>query len=240
MTHKNTNNLQQKINKLKPLKPGELEQLRQYYKIGITYSSNALEGNTLTESETKVVIEDGLTVGGKPLKDHLEAEGHAAAYDFMWKLSKSNGFIEKDIKNLHKLFYQKIDEKNAGKYRKIKVFISGSEFVPPPPNEVVQIMKMFVSECGINFGSHPIDWAARVHLDFVSIHPFVEGNGRVARLLMNLCLLQSGYPATIIPTARKAEYISALEKAHKKPRVFYDFIDSCVEQAQIEYIGLLS
>ncbi len=240
MPHKNTDKLQQQINKLKPLKVEELEQLRQYYKIGITYSSNALEGNTLTESETKVVIEDGLTVGGKPLKDHLEAEGHAVAYDFMWKLAKSKGFTEKDIKNLHKLFYQKIDEKNAGKYRKIKAFISGSEFVPPPPNEVAPIMRMFVSELGINFGMHPIDRAARVHLDFVSIHPFVDGNGRVARLLMNLCLLQSGYPITIIPPIKRVEYIAALEKAHRQPKVFAEFIDSCVEQSQIEYLRLLS
>lgn len=211
-----------------------------YYKIVVTYSSNALEGNTLTESETKVVIEDGLTAGGKPLKYHLEAQGHAAAYDFMWNIAKNDGFSEKDIKTLHKIIFQKIDEKNAGKYRKTKAFISGSEFVPPPPNEVAPIMRMFVSELGINFGMHPIDRAARVHLDFVSIHPFVDGNGRVARLLMNLCLLQSGYPVTIIPPARKAEYISALEKAHKKPRVFYDFIDSCVEQAQLEYLRLYS
>jgi Fic family protein len=109
---------------LMPLSPESLASLRDYYKIGLTYSSNALEGNSLTESETKVAIEYGLTIDGKPLRDVYEAQGHAKSYDYLYEIIHNNQLSEFDILTLHRLFYQKIDEKNAGKYREIPVFIS--------------------------------------------------------------------------------------------------------------------
>jgi Fic family protein len=230
--------LQEKILQLRPLKPAEIKSLREYYKIGITYSSNALEGNSLTESETKVVIEDGITIGGKPIRDHLEALGHADAYNYLWQLSKNSGFSEKDINKLHQLFFQRIDQKNAGKYRKIQVFISGSEFIPPKTAEVPKLMKLFVSELSTNPGIHPVEWASKVHLRFVQIHPYIDGNGRIARLLLNLCLLQNGFPVTIIPPILRLEYISSLEKAHKNPLAFCEFVYGCVKQSQLEYLRL--
>src|SRR3990167_9804613 len=117
--------LQDEINKHRPLDKKILEQFREYYKIGLTFSSNALEGNTLTESETKIVIEEGITIGGKPLKDHLEAIGHAEAYDFLQTLALNKTILEKDLTKLHHLFYFRIDEKNAGKYRSTKAIITG-------------------------------------------------------------------------------------------------------------------
>src|SRR5579863_5974137 len=105
--------------------------LKQYFRIGLTYSSNALEGNTLTETETKVIIEDGLTIGGKTLREHFEVVGHSQAYDFMWSKVHGDQFTEDDIKKLHHLFYFRIDEKNAGNYRTVPVFISGTDYEFP-------------------------------------------------------------------------------------------------------------
>lgn len=116
------------IDRVRPFEGELLEQLKGYYRVGLTYSSNALEGNTLTESETKVLLEDGLTVGGKPLRDTFEALGHAKAYDFMFSLLGKREITENDILTMHKLFYSDIDGKAAGVYRNIPVFISGSDY----------------------------------------------------------------------------------------------------------------
>ena len=121
---------------LRPLPVATLKSLREYYRVGLTYTSNALEGNSLTESETKVVIEDGLTIGGKPLRDIYEATGHAKAYDFLYELSKERPVSESDILELHRLFYSQIDKDNAGAWRTVPVFISGSHRVLPAPDKV--------------------------------------------------------------------------------------------------------
>ena len=125
--------LQEQINSLRPLNEAEAASLREYYKIGLTYSSNALEGNTLTESETKVVLEDGLTIGGRPLRDHLEAVGHAAAFDYVCSLQRGTGFSEQDILTLHRLFFCKIQEEQVGVYRKSHLFVTGSTHKFPSP-----------------------------------------------------------------------------------------------------------
>jgi Fic family protein len=200
-----------------------------------------LEGNSLTESETKVVLEDGLTVGGKPLRDHLEAVGHSKAYDFMYELVSSTSITEADIKKLHCLFYQNIDEVSAGNYRKQRVFISGSNYPMPEPENVPELM----AECIVQMNQmkstlHPVEFAAKFHKEFVYIHPFIDGNGRVARLLMNLVLLQSGYPIAIIPPILRSEYIASLEKAHIKEEVFIQFIAERVIEAQKDYLRLLN
>ena len=123
----------QKISSARPLAKEELKSLDNYFRIGFTYSSNALEGNTLTISETKILLEDGLTVGGRPLKDCYEAVGHGAAYDFMLSLARQQdmNITEDTIRKLHRLFYQKIDAEQAGQYRSIQVYISGTEYIPP-------------------------------------------------------------------------------------------------------------
>jgi Fic family protein len=232
--------LQQEINKFRPFSPSFLKQLEDYYKIGLTYSSNALEGNSLTESETKVVIEDGLTIGGKPMKDHFEAMGHAAAYAQLFNLSKKMGFSEEDVKNLHKLFYQKIDEAQAGAYRQEQVIITGSKYSCPAPADVPRLMMKFVADTLDFLGKfHAVEAAATIHKDFVFIHPFIDGNGRIARLLMNLCLLQKGYQVTIIPPILRAQYIACLEKAHVDDSDFKIFIAERVLESQKEMLRLL-
>lgn len=236
---KDIDELQKQMTSVRPLTRGQLKQLRDYYRIGITYSSNAMEGNTLTESETKVVIEEGITISGKPLKHHLEAIGHASAFDYVYTLIRKNELKESDIKKLHRLFYQKIDEKNAGRYRKVRVYITGSQFIPPRPDELPQKMKELM-KWYLQVSDHPVVVAALLHQKLVVIHPFVDGNGRIGRLLMNLHLLKNNFPVTIIPPVLRAEYIAMLEKSHKDNEPFIRFIAGCVKQAQLEYIRLLT
>lgn len=206
--------LQARIAALRPLDPRQSASLRQYFRIGLTYASNALEGNSLTLVETKIVIEDGLTVAGKPLRDHLEAQGHAEAFDRMLALAHNRAISEDDVRELHRLFYQRLDPEQAGRYRTVQIYLSGSEYRPPAPAQVPELMRRFGAAIPERRGAlAPVWFAAWLHYELVTIHPFVDGNGRTARLLMNLALLQDGYPLAIIPPLRRAEYIQALAAA---------------------------
>ena len=128
---KEIDKLQAEINMCRPLDKKLIEQQKEYFRIGLTYTSNALEGNSLTETETKIVIEEGITIGGKPLKDHFEAIGHSEAFDFIYKLAKAKAISERDIKELHRLFYFRIDKENAGEYRTVRAYITGSKISSP-------------------------------------------------------------------------------------------------------------
>ena len=216
-------------------------QVREYYRIGLTYTSNALEGNTLTESETKIVLEEGITIGGKPLRDHLEVLGHSDAYTFLYTLITHKNISEEMIKNLHRLFYYRIDEKNAGIYRDKQVFITGSHYPLPKPAELAELMLYFIKELpALRTQEHPVIAAARAHKVFVFIHPFIDGNGRVARLLMNLVLLHSGYSLAVIPPLARNRYITLLEKAHSDDHEFIEFIAEMVKESQQDYIRLFA
>ena len=232
--------LQNKVNHLRPFEGSLLKQVQDYYRIGITWSSNALEGNTLTESETKVLIEDGLTVGGKPLKDTFEALGHAKAFDFMFSLLGQNTICEADILKLHELFYSEIDPLYAGKYRDIPVLVSGSRYPVTEPAQIAAAMEqlcVWIAEQQNKL--HPVEFAALLHKKFVFIHPFKDGNGRVARLLMNTALIQKGYLPVVIPPVLRSEYIELLEKAHRIDSPFIEFIAELEKEAQRELLRLL-
>ena len=217
--------LKKKLDALRPFPAETLRSLREYYRVGLTYSSNALEGNSLTESETKVVIEDGLTVQGKPLHDVYEALGHADAYDHLQLMATDKQLEVADILKLHELFYKRIDPSQAGKFRTVPVFISGSHYPLPSAEQIPKLMDEFLAWYRQHeFLLHPLELAALAHQKFVFIHPFVDGNGRVARLLMNLVLLRFGYPITIIPPILRLEYITALEKAHRSTNEFIQFV----------------
>jgi Fic family protein len=237
---KEVDKLQEEINAYRPLPPNTLKQLKEYYRVGLTYTSNALEGNSLTETETKVVLEDGITIGGKPIKDYYEALGHSEAYDYIYRSAKAKGITEDDIKKLHKLFYHRIDETRAGKYRKEKVFISGSKYTLPSPEQVPEFIRKFISNVkDLERKKHPVEYAALVHKEIAFIHPFIDGNGRVARLSMNLILLQNGYCIAIIPPILRRDYIQALEKAHTDDNDFREFIAGAVRETQKDYLRLL-
>lgn len=240
---KEIDELKRKIDAHRPLSQNALEQLKEYYRIGLTYTSNAIEGNSLTETETKIVIEDGITIGGKPLKDHYEAMGHSEAYSFLYELAKQTKITEDDIRKVHHLFYYRIDENNAGKYREVNVLITGSTFKPPSVSQVPVLMKKFVAAIpAMKKKYHPVEFSARIHKDIVTIHPFVDGNGRAARLLMNLVLLRAGYAITIIPPVVRNDYLNTLKKAQIEPKdekTFINFISSMVYESMKEYLRLL-
>lgn len=230
------------ITEYRPLTPEEVKQLDRYFRIGATYTSNALEGNTLTLSETKVLLEDGITVGGKPIKDCYEATGHAKAYDYMLQLARSEEYnlTEETILQLHRLFYSGLDETNAGVYRDGQVFISGTEYVPPIAEDVPAEMSSFVQELWERWDTtHPVALAAFAHRRLVDIHPFWDGNGRTARLLMNLILIRKGYCVVSIPPILRAEYYAALRQAQREKNpsdtAFINLIAECELEAQRDY-----
>ena len=233
--------LRDKVIALRPFPEETLKSLREYYRIGLTYSSNALEGNSLTESETKVVIEDGLTIEGKPLRDMYEAVGHAHAYDYIHTLSINKPLEEADILELHRLFYEKIDSEKAGHYRTMPVFISGSKYAVSPPAKIEGDIKKFVKWFNDNEHKLPTpEFAALAHQKFVFIHPFIDGNGRVARLILNLALIRGEYTIALIPAILRHEYVQSLEMSHKSPSVFVDFIAERIIATQMDLLRLLN
>ncbi len=226
---------------LRPLSNDQSKALKEHFKIGLTYSSNALEGNTLTLIETKVIIEDGLTIGGKTLREIDEATGHAKAYDFIFDIVQNDNITLQDILNIHKLFYQNVDPDNAGTYRTKKVFISGMDVTLPGPGELNLLMSNFEKELkDLSNKLHPIELAATIHNKFVTIHPFLDGNGRTARLLMNLILLKNGYSITIIPPIYRADYIACAYQGNKgNDTPFINLLSSMVYESQKEFLKLL-
>ena len=231
---------QSTINGLRPFEGEMLKQIKDFYRVGLTWTSNALEGNSLTESETKVVIEDGLTVGGRPLRDMFEAVDHAKAYDYMFTLLGNKEITEKDILYLHKLFYQNIDADFAGGYRDIPVFISGSNYTVTKFENIQSEIDDLCRWIKIERNKYnPVEFAAILHKKFVFIHPFKDGNGRVARLLMNTALIQDGYLPALIPPILRADYISLLEKAHIDDKPFINFIAERELESQKDFLRLL-
>lgn len=216
---------QHEINQLRPFEGNKLNQIKDFYKIGLTYTSNALEGNTLTESETKVLLEDGITVGGKPLREIYEAIGHGESYEYMFSIIKNKEITEENILYLHELFYQNIERPFAGVYRDEDVIVSGSKYPVAHFKEIGTDMGDFCNWINTERNNyHPVAFAAQIHKKFVFIHPFINGNGRVARLLMNLSLIRDGYLPVIIPPILRNEYIASLEKSHTNDNDFVQFI----------------
>lgn len=218
------------LTQTKSLPKAQQDNLHQWLKIELTYSSNAIEGNTLSRQETALVVEKNQTVEGKPLKDHLEAINHAQAWEYLQTLINSTKpFTEIHILNLHRLILDKIDDTNAGRYRTVPVRISGSTVTLPNPIKVPDLMKKLIHWLNQS-RLHPAQLAAEFHLRFVSIHPFVDGNGRTARLLFNLILLKHGFPPTIIPVEKRREYINSIEAAQLTGQTnqYYSFMYHCI------------
>jgi Fic family protein len=199
----------------RPLQEPLVRNLEEWYRVELTYTSNAIEGNTLTRRETALVVEKGLTVGGKTLIEHLEATNHAGALDWIaTQVTRSPHDLDtKDILHIHRLILKGIDDDNAGRYRRIPVRISGSPVVLPNYLKVPDLMDVFCKWLGVEQQLHPVELAAEAHYRLVTIHPFVDGNGRSARLLMNLILIMLGYPPALIRKRDRLAYITALEKA---------------------------
>jgi len=230
------------IDKIRPFESEYLNQLREYYRIGLTWTSNALEGNTLNETETKIILEDGITIGGKPLRDIYEAVGHSAAYDYIFDLIHQKTFGLGDVKEVHRLFYRDIEETKAGKWRSNNIIVTGTDYIFPEPNDIENEMLAFVEWANNSRDKlHPIDFAAILHLKFVTVHPFVDGNGRVGRLLMNLALIQDGHMLALVPPLLRYEYLSSIKKYQQTgvSKQFCILIAERVYESQKEIIRLL-
>ena len=214
MEYKNLINKKQELDQYRPLPDALVKNLDEWFLIELTYTSNALEGNTLTRVETALVVEKGLTVGGKSLKEHFEANNHAHALEWIKTLvSKPIASIDENvILQIHKYILEAIDDSNAGCYRNIPVRISGSPVILPNPKKVPELMSDFIQWLHSS-NQNPIELAALAHYKLVTIHPFVDGNGRTARLLMNLILMIYGYPPAIIRPEDRLVYIKSLEMA---------------------------
>ena len=204
----------EKIDSFRPIPTVLLKNLTEWFRVELTYTSNALEGNTLTRQETALVVEKGLTIGGKNLQEHLEATNHAKAFDWVMVLVKQHpsSITEKDVLHLHNIILKGIDDDNAGHYRHVAVRIVRSRTVLPNFLKVPDLMARFITWLNTAAG-HPVEIAAYAHYKLVTIHPFVDWNGRTARLLMNLILMMYGYPPAIIPMRDRLTYLNALEKA---------------------------
>lgn len=202
--------------RLDEIRPIAGHKVLQALDIEYTYESNRIEGNTLTLQETALVVEKGLTISGKPLKDHLEAINHVHALEYVKELACEDVFTEGVLLDIHRFILQGIDNENAGKYRTVPVLISGSKHIPPQPYLVAKQMEDYFIWYGENKAAlHPVQLAAEMHERLVTIHPFIDGNGRTARLVMNLLLLQAGYPIVMLKgdADSRLQYYNALEQA---------------------------
>ncbi|MGH7882658.1 MAG: Fic family protein [Candidatus Dormibacteraceae bacterium] len=223
-----------------PLPPELTHNLDEWFRVELTYASNALEGNTLSRQETAMVVEKGITVGGKTLQEHLEATNHAKAFDYISELAASphQPISEDNLLQIHRLILQGIDDRNAGRYRNVAVRIAGAAVVLPNYLKVPDLMTEFIIWLQQANHSHSVDIAAEAHYRLVSIHPFVDGNGRTARLLMNLLLLQAGYPIAVIRPEDRQEYINALEHGQTTgdAAAYTDVIYDAVERSLDIYL----
>ncbi len=203
------------LNSLRPLPKNAVESLRRKFDVEMTYNSNAIEGNRLTLRETYFVLEKGITIGGKPMKDYLEATNHRDAIRLLEKIADSKAKItETDVLNLHATILDRIDPHNAGFYRHEQVYITGTRHVPPNWRDVPEKMKMVISE--LNSSGRccaAVESAARLHHGLAWIHPFVDGNGRLARLLANLRLMRAGFPPVVLQRRIRRSYYSSLDRA---------------------------
>jgi len=215
MNFKKLDALKNRLDAHRPLNQDIIKNLREDLILRWTYHSNAIEGNTLTLNETKVALE-GITIGGKSLREHFEAINHKEAILFVESLvQKDEELSEYSIKSLHALILKNIDDKNAGSYRNINVLISGATHRPPSNIEVASRMEAFINWYRAEAKKlHPIERACRVHVDFVGIHPFTDGNGRTSRLLMNFELMKWGFPPVVLKVENRLSYYDALDKAH--------------------------
>lgn len=227
------------LDALRPLPSAVVRRLNEQLAVEWIYHSNAIEGNTLTLRETKLILETGLTIGGKSLREHVEVINHQKAIDYVESLLDVTMPITAfHVRTLHQLVLTGIDDDNAGQYRQVPVRIAGAVHMPPDAWALHQLMDEWGEWVnGDVITRHPVERAALVHHRLAAIHPFIDGNGRTARLVMNLLLMREGYPPTIILKANRRQYYRVLAQAdggHERPLV--NFIGRAVEQSLTFYL----
>jgi len=233
----------QLLDKYKPFPKEIVKNLREWFRVELTYTSNAIEGNTLTRQETALVVDEGITVEGKSMTEHQEAINHSLALDYIQRLADQKQKLKiSEILEIHSIILNKIDDINKGKLRSVAVRLKGSETILPNPLKVPELMDEFVIWLQGENQDNPIKFAIEAHFKLVTIHPFVDGNGRVARLLMNLLLMRAGYPQAIIRKEDRSEYIKSLEKAQTKDDMedYYNLMLEAVNRSLDIYLETLN
>ncbi|MDR2646204.1 MAG: Fic family protein [Holosporaceae bacterium] len=221
------------------ISPGSLDVILKWLRVELTYTSNNIEGNTLTRKETALTIEEGITSGSKPIKDYLEAKNHAEAFDHVVSLIKQEKISYEDVTlKIHSMILNGIDDGNRGRYRSVRVRIAGSDVVLPNPLEVPDLMRNFTEK--LDKKPDGVLKALEAHYKLVEIHPFTDGNGRTARLLMNFILLRAGYlPMVIAPIERK-RYIASINSRNAKNNLlgYYDYMLRMLKKSLDMYVKL--
>jgi len=227
------------LDSLRPLPPQLVQKLREQMQIEFTYHSNAIEGNALSLRETQLVIQEGITVRGKSLREHLEARNHPEAIAYVERLALKGKTIEQgDILEIHKLLMRGIDDQNAGKYRTGQVRVAGATFMPPSADKI----QPMINELLLTLDKNPdelrtIELAAFFHHRLAYIHPFLDGNGKTARLLMNAILMSRGYPFTVLLKVDRPKYLRALSEADNGNLApFANFVARSVERSLDLYL----
>lgn len=219
---------------LRPLPQAALRRLNEQLTIEWIYNSNAIEGSTLTLRETQLILEQGITIGGKSLREHFEVVNHQEAIQLVELLAGQEEPITAfQVRQLHALVLAKIDDENAGQYRNLPVRIVGATHEPPPAWEIPALMNNWVSWLQAKEGVlDSVTLAALAHHKLVAIHPFIDGNGRTARLIMNLVLMRAGYPPAIIARVNRQQYYRVLAQADGgKTGPLVNFVARAVERS---------
>ena len=231
----------ERLSRLRPLTQGEIERLREEFMVEFTYNSNAIEGNTLTLKETAMALE-GMTIDQKPLKDHFDAVGHRDAFLYVQDVAqKDMPLSESVIKNIHALVLMNRPE-DKGVYRRIPVRIMGAYIEPVQPYLIEPKMSELISTNeGREHTMHIIERIARFHLEFEGIHPFIDGNGRTGRLIMNLDLIRNGFPPINVKFTDRKRYYDAFEAYYKEnnPTPMIELIAEYVDKRFDDYFGVL-
>lgn len=206
--------LKEKLSALRPLNQGELKRLHEEFTVNNCYHSNAIEGSTLTLKETAMILQQGITIAEKPIKEHLEAIGHKDAFDYITELVNADTELsERVIKEIHSLVLM-ADRENRGVYRRVPVMIMGSEHTPPQPYLVPKLMEQLIIDYR-NLFNDIITAVSVLHLEFESIHPFIDGNGRTGRLLLNFELMKSGLLPVNIKFSDRMKYYDCFDDYRK-------------------------
>lgn len=237
--------LKSRLDKIRPLDSIQLKKINEAIFLEYTYDSNRIEGNTLSLQETALVVQKGITISGKNLTEHLEAINHYEAVEYIQKIAAGKiELSDRILKEIHALVLRSIDKDNAGKYRNVNVKIAGSRFMPIDSMKVIDEMENYFKWYNENKNKlHPVILSAEMHEKLVTIHPFIDGNGRTARLIMNLILLQNGFTiANIIGTnENRLKYYNALEKCQVENSCedFYIMVTETVENSLKEYLKII-
>lgn len=242
MSFKKVDDLLKQLNECRPLTQGELARLKNEFLTEFTYHSNAIEGNTLTLQETSLILNEGITIAEKPLREHLEVIGHQQAYLYIEDLVKKNyDFSGKVIKDIHNLILMDKPE-DKGVYRNLPVRIMGAVHAPQQPWEVPLQMGKLLSDYEIMKKElHPIEYISLFHLRFEQIHPFIDGNGRTGRLILNLELMKNGYPTINVKFADRKKYYDCFTSYHKSNNAsqMVEMITNYLEETLTQYIQIL-